>query len=76
VKKLIASDNAIAIVGEIARSRSLEAAPIGQEAKIPMVSTGSTNPSVAQNAITSFVSAWSIHSMEPSWRNSRSVICT
>jgi branched-chain amino acid transport system substrate-binding protein len=35
VKKLIPSDNAIAIVGEIAHSRSLEAAPIRQEAKIP-----------------------------------------
>lgn len=46
VKKLIASDKAIAIVGEIASSRSLEAAPICQEAKIPMVSPGSTNPRV------------------------------
>src|SRR5437868_11397497 len=48
VKKLIASDKAIAIVGEIASSRSLEAAPIGQEAKIPMVSPGSTNPRVTE----------------------------
>ena len=48
VKKLIASDKAIAIVGEIASSRSLEAAPICQEAKIPMVSPGSTNPSVTE----------------------------
>jgi branched-chain amino acid transport system substrate-binding protein len=48
VKKLIASDRAIAIVGEIASSRSLEAAPICQQAKIPMVSPGSTNPSVTE----------------------------
>src|SRR5438105_13632518 len=48
VKKLIASDKAIAIVGEIASSRSLEAAPICQEAKIPMVSPGSTNPKVTE----------------------------
>ena len=48
VKKLIASDKAIAIVGEIASSRSLEAAPICQEAKIPMVSLGSTNPRVTE----------------------------
>ena len=48
VKKLVASDNAIAIVGEIASSRSLEAAPICQNAKIPMVSPGSTNPSVTE----------------------------
>ena len=48
VKKLIASDKAVAIVGEIASSRSLEAAPICQAAKIPMVSPGSTNPSVTE----------------------------
>jgi branched-chain amino acid transport system substrate-binding protein len=46
VKKLVASDKAVAIVGEIASSRSLEAAPICQEAKIPMISPGSTNPRV------------------------------
>jgi branched-chain amino acid transport system substrate-binding protein len=48
VKKLIASDKAIAILGEIASSRSLEAAPICQQAKIPMVSPGSTNPRVTE----------------------------
>jgi branched-chain amino acid transport system substrate-binding protein len=48
VKKLIASDKAIAIVGEIASSRSLEAAPICQEAHVPMVSPGSTNPRVTE----------------------------
>src|SRR5438105_13467071 len=48
VKKLIASDKAIAIVGEIASSRSLEAAPICQQAKVPMVSPGSTNPRVTE----------------------------
>jgi len=48
VKKLVASDRAIAILGEIASSRSLEAAPICQNAKIPMVSPGSTNPSVTE----------------------------
>ena len=46
VKKLIANDKAVAIIGEIASSRSLEAAPICQEAKIPMISPGSTNPTV------------------------------
>src|SRR5438309_1677572 len=48
VKKLIASDKAIAILGEIASSRSLEAAPICQQAKVPMVSPGSTNPRVTE----------------------------
>src|SRR5438128_11303144 len=38
VKKLIANDRAIAIVGEIASSGSLEAAPICQQAKIQIVS--------------------------------------
>ncbi|MEP7013978.1 MAG: ABC transporter substrate-binding protein [Verrucomicrobiota bacterium] len=46
VKKLVANDKAIAILGEIASSRSLEAAPICQSAKIPMISPGSTNPRV------------------------------
>lgn len=48
VKKLIASDKSIAILGEIASSRSLEAAPICQEAKVPMISPGSTNPRVTE----------------------------
>ena len=48
VKKLIDSDKVIAVIGEIASSRSLEAAPICQEAKIPMVSPGSTNPTVTE----------------------------
>lgn len=48
VKKLVANDKAVAILGEIASSRSLEAAPICQEAKIPMVSPGSTNPAVTE----------------------------
>ena len=45
VKKLVASDKSIAILGEIASSRSLEAAPICQEAKIPMISPGSVGRS-------------------------------
>ncbi len=48
VKKLVANDKSVAILGEIASSRSLEAAPICQEAKIPMVSPGSTNPAVTE----------------------------
>ncbi|MBA3884059.1 MAG: ABC transporter substrate-binding protein, partial [Chthoniobacterales bacterium] len=35
VKKLISSDRVNAVIGEIASSRSLEAAPICQEAKVP-----------------------------------------
>ena len=48
VKKLIDNDKVVAVIGEIASSRSLEAAPICQEAKIPMVSPGSTNPTVTE----------------------------
>jgi branched-chain amino acid transport system substrate-binding protein len=48
VNKLIARDNAVAILGEVASSRSLEAAPICQANKIPMISPASTNPKVTQ----------------------------
>jgi len=46
VRKLISSDDVVAILGEVASSRSLEAAPICQENKIPMISPASTNPKV------------------------------
>src|SRR5271154_5467444 len=46
VRKLISSDGVVAILGEVASSRSLEAAPICQENKIPMISPSSTNPKV------------------------------
>ncbi len=48
VKKLIATSHVVAVLGEIASSRSLEAAPICQEARVPMISPGSTNPTVTQ----------------------------
>src|SRR5579859_615991 len=48
VRKLISSDGVVAILGEVASSRSLEAAPICQENKIPMVSPASTNPRVTE----------------------------
>lgn len=48
VKKLITQDNVIAILGEVASTRSLAAAPIAQKYKIPMVSPSSTNPKVTQ----------------------------
>jgi branched-chain amino acid transport system substrate-binding protein len=46
VKKLISRDKVVAILGEVASSRSLEAAPICQAAKIPQISPASTNPAV------------------------------
>jgi branched-chain amino acid transport system substrate-binding protein len=48
VGKLISKDGVVAILGEVASSRSLEAAPICQENKIPMISPASTNPTVTQ----------------------------
>lgn len=48
VTKLITSDGVIAILGEVASSRSLAAAPIAQRYQIPMISPSSTNPKVTQ----------------------------
>lgn len=48
VKKLISREKVIALLGEVASSRSLEAAPIAQTAKIPMISPSSTNPKVTE----------------------------
>src|SRR5215469_13565830 len=48
VRKLISDDGVVAILGEVASSRSLEAAPICQSSQIPMISPSSTNPKVTQ----------------------------
>ena len=48
VKKLISRDKVVGILGEVASSRSLEAAPICQAYKVPMISPSSTNPKVTQ----------------------------
>lgn len=48
VKKLITQDKVIALLGEVASTRSLAAAPIAQQFKVPMVSPSSTNPKVTQ----------------------------
>lgn len=48
VEKLIASDKVSVVIGEIASSLSLEAAPICQDNHIPMISPASTNPMVTQ----------------------------
>src|SRR6185503_5303552 len=48
VNKLVARDGVVAVLGEVASSRSLEAAPICQQNKIPMISPSSTNPKVTQ----------------------------
>ncbi len=48
VTRLITKDKAVAILGEVASSRSKAAAPIAQSNKIPMISPSSTNPDVTK----------------------------
>jgi branched-chain amino acid transport system substrate-binding protein len=48
VTKLITQNNVVAILGEVASSRSLAMAPIAQRYKIPMISPTSTNPDVTK----------------------------
>ncbi len=48
VKKFISRDKVVAVLGEVASGRSLEAAPICQQAGVPMVSPSSTNPKVTE----------------------------
>ena len=46
VRKLISQDGVIAVLGDIPSSNSLAAAPICQEAGVPMITPSSTNPKV------------------------------
>ena len=48
VTRLITRNRVVAVLGEVASSRSLAAAPICQQYKIPMISPSSTNPRVTQ----------------------------
>jgi branched-chain amino acid transport system substrate-binding protein len=48
VKKLIEQDRVIAVLGEVASSRSLAGAPNCQNSGIPMITPSSTNPKVTQ----------------------------
>jgi len=48
VTKLISQNNVVAVLGEVASSSSLAAAPICQSNKIPMITPSSTNPSVTE----------------------------
>jgi len=48
VAKLINQDKVVAILGEVASTNSLAAAPKAQEAKVPMITPSSTNPKVTQ----------------------------
>lgn len=48
VQKLINQDQVVAVIGEVASSRSMAAAPICQAAGVPMISPSSTNPEVTK----------------------------
>jgi len=48
VAKLINQDQVRALIGEVASSNSIAAAPYAQAAKVPMISPSSTNPKVTQ----------------------------
>jgi branched-chain amino acid transport system substrate-binding protein len=48
VTKLISQNNVVAVLGEVASSNSLAAAPICQDNKVPMITPSSTNPTVTQ----------------------------
>ncbi len=48
VLKLIKQNQVKALIGEVASSRSLAAAPEAQKSKIPMISPASTNPKVTE----------------------------
>ncbi len=47
-QKLLQRDQVVALLGEVASSRSLAAAPEAQRARVPMISPGSTNPKVTE----------------------------
>ncbi|MBV9210596.1 MAG: ABC transporter substrate-binding protein [Acidobacteria bacterium] len=48
VTKLINQDKVHAVLGEVASTNSLAAAPVAQNAKIPMITPSSTNPKVTE----------------------------
>lgn len=48
VTRLIAQDKVVAVIGEVASGRSIAAAPVAQQYKIPMISPSSTNPDVTK----------------------------
>ncbi len=48
VTKLITQDNVVAVLGEVASTRTIAAAPIAQSNKIPLITPSSTNPKVTE----------------------------
>lgn len=48
ITKLITQDKVVAVIGEVASSRSIAMGPIAQNYKVPMISPSSTNPKVTE----------------------------
>jgi branched-chain amino acid transport system substrate-binding protein len=48
VQKLLNSDHAVALLGEVASSRSMAGAPIAQNSRVPMITPASTNEDVTK----------------------------
>jgi branched-chain amino acid transport system substrate-binding protein len=48
VKKLISQDKVVAVLGEVRSSATIEAAPICQQSKIPLISPAATSPKVTE----------------------------
>src|SRR5919106_379805 len=48
VTKLINKDQVVAVLGEVASTNSIAAAPVCQSNRIPMITPSSTNPKVTQ----------------------------
>ena len=48
VQKLISQNQVVAVLGEVASSSSIAAAPICQSSKVPMITPSSTNPEVTR----------------------------
>lgn len=47
-RRLVAREKVVALLGEVSSSRSLEAAPIAQAARVPMIASVATNPKVTE----------------------------
>lgn len=48
VQRLVTQDRVVAVIGEVASSRTLAAAPVAQQYKVPMITPSSTNPKVTE----------------------------
>jgi len=48
LREMVAAEGIVAAIGEVASERSLEAAPVAVELKVPMISPGSTHAAVTQ----------------------------